>query len=86
MSRKIKRIVEKLINYSLYFLTLLIEMVIMYRFYFSHADVWTSRILDLTFQLFVIFTMTPLIFTSLWRASKYDCGRLPKEELDREND
>lgn len=38
------------------------------------------------FQLLVISCMTPLIFVCLWRASNWDCGRLPKEDIDRELD
>ena len=84
-SKKLQLLVEKIINYFLYFLTLAIEWVIMQRFYFSQEDVW-SRKKDLAVQLLVIATMTPLIFVCLWRASKYDCGRLPREEVDRETD
>jgi multisubunit Na+/H+ antiporter MnhG subunit len=83
MSRKLEIFFEKVVNSSLYLLTLGTEATIIYRFYLSQSDKWS---LDLILQLLVIAFMTPLVFICLWRASNLDCGRLPKEDIDRELD
>ena len=82
-SRKIELICEKVMNRGIYLQTIGIEATILYRFYFSQPDGWS---LDLLFQLLVIVFLTPLIFVCLWRASNWDCGRLPREDIDRELD
>ena len=83
MSRKLEIFFEKVVNRSLYLLTIGTEATLIYRFYISQSDEWS---LDLIIQLLVITFMTPLLFLCLWRASNWDCGRLPKEDIDRELD
>ena len=82
----LKLFFERAVNKTIYFLALGIEAGILLRFYSSRDEVWSQSSFDFQVQVAVILVMTPLIFVCLWRASTYDCGRLPREEIDRESD
>ena len=67
--------IESLINKGVYVLTLVIEAGILYRFYWSIEPQYYS-LADFYLQLLIIGIATPVIFTALWRATYYDCGKL----------
>lgn len=67
------RLLERLVNISVYLLTVGVEAAIIFRYYLAFDD---YLVRELSVQLAIISTMTPLIFISLYKASNTDPGKV----------
>ena len=64
-------------NKGAYLLLIFLENVLLYRFYFSQNPNNYS-LSDLYLQFLIIAITNPILFICLWRASNWDCGKVPK--------
>ena len=71
-------LIEKLlINKGAYLMVIAAETGLIYRFYLSRDPAYYSPI-DLYLQYCIIVVTNLLLFVCLYRASTWDCGRVPK--------